>query len=174
VRHFSAGVSEKAKRKMWDFFMEGQIHILVSAEAMALGCNDKSIEFCFVFLTTLDPRLLSVLMQWWGCIAHAHGMQGFCFFFVPPWAIRPSALVMPGLARVKGKRKLPETKATTARRAKLHEPLEKLINLRQEDNERETHPVLKYEPNTNIPLSWCISNVCSQVSGCPFLTNNTS
>ena len=60
VWHFSVGVSNKAKEQMWELYREGAIWILVSTEAMALGCNEKHIKFCFVFLAGMDPRSLSV------------------------------------------------------------------------------------------------------------------
>ena len=62
VHHVSAGVSNKAKEVMWNLNREGVIHILVSTEATALGCNDQHIKYCFVFLASIDLRSLSVLV----------------------------------------------------------------------------------------------------------------
>jgi len=92
VRNFSTGVLEKGKAKMWELFKEGNIQFLVSIEATALGCNDRSIDCCVVVFSATDPKSLSIVAQHWGRTACQNDLLGTCPFLILMQAFRPPPL----------------------------------------------------------------------------------
>jgi superfamily II DNA helicase RecQ len=128
VCSFSSGISEEAKRQIWEGLISGRYRIVCCTDAAGMGCNVADIMFVVIFGC---PRSLSIVSQRWGRAGRDRLTLGTCLLLVPTWAFRPQPLTVgAAVQRVKGKEKAKlEPQTHTAQRSRLETSLEEFINL---------------------------------------------
>ncbi|KAJ7053118.1 P-loop containing nucleoside triphosphate hydrolase protein [Mycena amicta] len=127
IQSFSSTLSEDAKKRCWDGFVEDRYRIICSTDAAGMGCNVPDVRNVVIFEC---PSALSVVAQRWGRAARSSTLLGMCLFLVQKWAFRPAPPDL-GLAvqRVKGKKKKKLEPAThTQARERLDKALEAFVN----------------------------------------------
>ncbi|KLO12440.1 P-loop containing nucleoside triphosphate hydrolase protein [Schizopora paradoxa] len=126
---FYSSLSEEAKDIRWNQYCNGELKLMVSTVASAVGCNVRDIEWVVNLGIT---ESLSGLSQRFGRAGRDPSINAKCAALIPSWAVRPPPeTVNPAIARIQGTgaKVKKESKRDAARREKLEPGLEQFINV---------------------------------------------
>ncbi|KAL1713372.1 P-loop containing nucleoside triphosphate hydrolase protein, partial [Schizophyllum commune] len=124
---YSSNLSEKAKQRCWQRFLDGELRIICATDAAGMGCNVPNVQFIIIFLC---PKSFAAVMQRWGRAGRDRVTAAYCLLIVENWAFRPRIpAVVARQVRGLPRPPKPESKTSAVKREKLDSALEQFINL---------------------------------------------